>query len=498
MKLVVLSDIHDGGAPLPGGPYSAIEPRRLLLRRAVRRINRFLRPDAVAVLGDLVEDGRAPDTAERYAALREIFEELTIPWLAIPGNHDAPPEEFYRHWPRPPETLEMCGARLLPFWDRPAPGYQAERAARDLARAAAAGAGWNGPVIALQHVPLFPPGTQDCPYNYVNAEAALAANARGGVTLTVAGHFHGGFAPLPAPGGWTMAAPALQDAPFRFLEILVETGAAPAVVEHALRMPDGLPLAESHVHTELAYCAGGITARAAVETCRLVGVGAPAFAEHSGQLYFDSDTFWSAAFMARGIRGRRGRVDRVAAYRAVAADAGVPPERVGFETDFDFQGRPVLRAADRARAGFLIGSYHWTPETAIRAPFDPKICAERHRRAWERMLVSGIDVLAHPFRIFNNAKAPPPAELFPELAQALARTGVAAELNYHVEEPFPEFVRACLEAGARFSLGTDSHGLVEVGDFWPHLQLLRRMGVADGDLDRVLWRPDGARRPRRR
>ena len=493
MRLVVLSDLHDGGAPPSGGAFGRIEPGRLLLRRAVRRINRFLKPDFVAVLGDLVEDGAAPDAGARYAALRRILEELTPPWLVLPGNHDAPPETFYRHWPRPADRIELGGARLLPFADRFMPEHRAERAAGDLARAAAAGAEWNGPVIALHHVPLFPPGAHECPYNYVNAEAALAANARGGVSLTVAGHYHRGFGPIPCPGGWTLAAPAFRDAPFRFLEIEARAGRPPTVVEHALRMPDRLPLAESHVHTELAYCAGDITAQGAVETCALVGVRAPAFAEHSGQLYFDADTFWRAAFMARGLRGRQGRVDRVAAYRAAAADAGVPPARIGFETDFDFEGRPVLRAADRARAGFLIGSWHWTPETAANAPFDLALCAQRHRRVWDRMLGAGIAVLAHPFRIFNRAGIPPPRDLFPELARRLKASGVAAELNFHIEEPAPDFARACLEAGVRLSLATDSHDLVEVADFWPHLRLLRALGVADSDLDRILWRPGDGR-----
>ena len=489
MRLVVLSDLHDGGAPPASGPFARIKPVHLLLRRAVRRINRFLKPDFVAVLGDLVEEGAAPDAGERYAGLRRILEELTPPWWVLPGNHDAPPEVFDRHWPRPAERIELGGARCLPFADRFMPGHRAERAAGDLARASAAGEGWNGPVIALHHVPLFPPGAHECPYNYVNAAEALAANARGGVSLTVAGHYHRGFGPISCPGGWTLAAPAFYEAPFRFLEIEARAGRPPIVVEHALRMPDSLPLAESHTHTELAYCAGDITAQGAVETCSLVGVRAPAFAEHSGQLYFDADMFWRAGFMERGVRERRGRGDRVAANRATGAAAGEPAERIGLEVDFDFEGRPVLRAADRARAGFLIGSWHWTPETAARAPFDPAVCAHRHRRVWDRMLTSGIAVLAHPFRIFHQAGIPPPRELFMELAHRLAAAGVAAELNFHIEEPFPDFARACLDAGVRLSLATDSHDLVEVAEFWPHLRLLRALGVADSDLDRILWRP---------
>ncbi len=77
----------------------------------------------------------------------------------------------------------------------------------------------------------------------------------------------------------SLAAPALCVPPFRFLEVDIESGQAPRVKEHSLRMPEGLPLGESHVHTEFAYCAEDVSIEAAIEVCALVGVAAPAFAE---------------------------------------------------------------------------------------------------------------------------------------------------------------------------------------------------------------------------
>ena len=63
---------------------------------------------------------------------------------------------------------------------------------------------------------------------------------------------------------------------------------------------------------------------------------------------------------------------------------------------------------------------------------------------------------------------------------------MAAELNFHSNEPPPDFVRMCLEAGVRLALGSDAHNLYEVGEFAPHLALLRECGY-DGDLGAVLW-----------
>ncbi|MDZ4199435.1 MAG: hypothetical protein U1E27_09130 [Kiritimatiellia bacterium] len=344
--------------------------------------------------------------------------------------------------------------------------------------------------MALQHVPLFPPGSRACPYNYENAEETIAAVREGGISLVLAGHYHKGFDPVTKDGVTYIAAAAFCESPFAFLEVRLEAGREPEVIRHELRMPEGLPLAESHVHTELAYCAEhDLTAADAADTARLCGVEDMAFAEHSGQLYFDRDTFWGARFMSDGLQTREGREDRMADYRARTTALGLPRSRIGFEVDFDFQGRMVLEPAHRKEAGFLIGSYHWTPESAAREPFQAVRCIERLRTIWGPMLASGIDVLAHPFRFFARQPDDPPPEIFRELAALLAASGVAAELNTHIELPYPQFVLACLEAGVRFSLGTDSHNLAEVAEFWPHLQLLRSLGVRDSEWDGILWRP---------
>lgn len=488
MKLVLLADLHDAATDVAGSARRSAGARAIL-RRAVRRINRHIRPDLVVLAGDLLENGCAPDAPERYAALREILDGLEVPWLAVPGNHDAPTDTFYRYLPRPAGHTEAGGARVVCFTDPPAPYFCAERLPADLARSESAGVGASGPVIALQHVPLFPRGATPCPYNFENAEAALESARKGGISLILSGHYHKGL-PLTMAGGIALAcSPALCEAPFRFLEIELEPGKPPRETVHALQMPEVLGAGESHVHTELAYCADGITVEAALAAGRFFGAGPMRFAEHTGQLYFDEETFWAAAFMREGLGTGTGRANRMADYSALMARHGLTREQIGFETDFDFNGRMVLSPEDRARAGFLLGSLHWTPETAARFPFDPALCEARLRTAWEPMLASGIDVLAHPFRLFKRSVDRPSRALCRHLASRLAATGVAAELNYHNEKPEPDFVLACLDAGVRLSLGSDSHRVDEVSDFWPHLQLLRSFGVSDSDLDRILWRP---------
>ena len=64
---------------------------------------------------------------------------------------------------------------------------------------------------------------------------------------------------------------------------------------------------------------------------------------------------------------------------------------------------------------------------------------------------------------------------------------MAAEINFHGNEPYPEFLELCIREGVKISLGSDSHNLYEVGFFHPHLALLRDLGVYDR-LDSVLFR----------
>ena len=54
---------------------------------------------------------------------------------------------------------------------------------------------------------------------------------------------------------------------------------------------------------------------------------------------------------------------------------------------------------------------------------------------------------------------------------------MAAELNFHYNDPDPEFFRICREEGTRIVMGSDAHQLREVGDLQPHLRLLRQIGA---------------------
>ncbi|MBR2643557.1 MAG: metallophosphoesterase, partial [Lentisphaeria bacterium] len=96
MRLAILSDIHYMSAP-PTKPFARCgEYGDTFLLRAVRRFNRFIKPDVVLVAGDLIHDPNDPAAEGLLEELKKTLNILTVPYLVIPGNHDPAHELFYR------------------------------------------------------------------------------------------------------------------------------------------------------------------------------------------------------------------------------------------------------------------------------------------------------------------------------------------------------------------------------------------------------------------
>ena len=97
----------------------------------------------------------------------------------------------------------------------------------------------------------------------------------------------------------------------------------------------------------------------------------------------------------------------------------------------------------------------------------------------EAAMRDGVQALAHPFRIFSfnglGVKYPVPEELFEPLADMLKKYSVAAEINFHCNTPDEEFFAICLQKGVKISLGSDTHNLYEVGEFYPSVKLLDKI-----------------------
>jgi histidinol phosphatase-like PHP family hydrolase/predicted phosphodiesterase len=489
VKVAVIADTHF--APDPLNPERRGEIADILLLRAVRRLNRFVRPDVTLVLGDMVDDGAAEDAASLLRRLRKIVDGVESPTIVIPGNHDGDVDAFYRVFAKPPDFVDVNGVRFVPFIDPEEPQYNARRTEQNLALMAKARAGFDGPIVAVQHVPVFPPGATECPYNYTNAAEVLDAMREHRYGLAVSGHFHAGMGPIEVGQSASVAAPALCRAPFAFITAVISDDGV-QVSRHELQMPPELGLFDAHVHTQFAYCSENMDMARALGLAEDFGLAGIAFAEHSGQFDFEEEAYWAGDWYQRGAEKLHRPSGRLDAYVAAARQAGCPAGLIGIEADCNANGRALLRPEDRSKVGFLMGAVHVLPELRAARP-NAERAADEYLASLQSLVRDGISVLAHPFRAFRQAGISPPHRLLEHTARLLRGSGVAAEINLHNNEPPPEFIRLCIQSGVKLALGSDAHNLCEIGDFYGNLELLRESGC-DADLEVILLNPQDLRK----
>jgi len=482
-SIAVIADVHYGeDCPNSSRRCSIAD---ILLERAVRRLNGLIRPDAVLVLGDLLDDGNAPGAEERLQTLRDILDKLDAPYLALPGNHDGDAEQFYRVFDRPAAVEDIGGVRFLAFVDKDEPGFNATRSAEDIERMRKARADHNGPIVALQHVCLFPPEQgRVAPYNYTNAADVITALKKAGVVLSVSGHHHHGTENTRDGGVTFVNAPGLCEAPFPFLTITMDADRVESE-RHELAMPEALGLVDNHVHTELAYCSENMSVVRTIALAREFGLAGVTFAEHAGQLYFDRKPYWRNEWLQAGIEGAGETHNRMPAYLELKSANEDSFARFSLEVECDARGNLLLKPEDGGQFEYVMGTIHALPGLSREAPPQQRD-VDAFLFLVDCMGKQGIRSLAHPLRVFRRLGWEPPVQLYEPTARLLHEHGVAAEINVHSNnEPPVAFLRCCLEHGVKFSFGSDSHNLAEIGDFAYHVALLREAGY-EGNLRDVL------------
>lgn len=220
-----------------------------------------------------------------------------------------------------------------------------------------------------------------------------------------------------------------------------------------------LRLFDHHIHTERSDGTVSLAERASTVSVRPHGV---------------SDHFpWRAKMRSD---------DDVLRYLDDAARLGL---RVGLE--FDIGVAPPLRATTRASLHYLIGALHGLEVDGVRIPFDDAGAflkgqlasfSERERftdgalarRMRERMLEvvrgsferDGIDILGHgtlsPLAALGDPERAYPAEWQEKLIRLCLDADVAIEVNEAYGLPHREFLERAKRLGARFSVGSDTHG----------------------------------------
>lgn len=487
LRIAAIADLHYAVGPLEtcGKRRTAIAD--VLLTRVVRRLNRFIKPDLTVILGDILDDGTGSQSPEEREQLLAILGKLESPYIIIPGNHDGDADQFYSIFPRPAETLDINGVRVVTFTDAQEPGYNAHRSDDDIARMDAARRGFEGPIVSLQHVPLFPPGASASPYSYNNADAVWKAFERNDYTLAISGHWHQGDDLVSRGAGRAVIVPSLCESPFAFSEITID-GDQVETKRHELRLPDGLELIDYHVHTPFAYCSENMNVPLSMALAKEFNLAGLCFTEHSGQLHFERKLFWTGLFTREGLASDEGRQERMADYLEMVRPA-CPPAYLGLELDAEDCGKPIVQPEVWDEIQIKVGSIHWLDAVRGKADdeVDLNVAADEMLARLGKFAGSGIQVLAHPLRIFRKwPEEDLPKSLIPGIMALLQEHGVAAEINFHNQLTSPQFIQTCLDYGVKFVFGSDSHNQSEVGDFHPHLDLMRACGISNSDLPNVM------------
>ena len=147
LRIAAIADTHYHAGDLASCGKRRTAIADILLLRAVRRLNRCVRPDLTVLLGDLIDDPSSAQAEAELQRLKGIVDLLKSPVIVIPGNHDGGIGRFYSVFPRPADLMDMGGVRFVIFLDPEEPGYNARRTDADLRRMDCARAGHAGPIV---------------------------------------------------------------------------------------------------------------------------------------------------------------------------------------------------------------------------------------------------------------------------------------------------------------------------------------------------------------
>lgn len=503
LRLLVLTDMHYALCRPEANPAHAERRCELgceLTRRAIQDATRRGGFDAIAVLGDLIDDGNAALAEADLLELAAVFRQDApgVPLLIVPGNHDGDYSRLFAIFGDAAGPRHLCGYTFITFADRYKPGDVCTRNDEDRRLLDQCARRSEGPIIVLQHNPVNPVIDGDYPYMLTNRGQVMSDYSRTGVLLSISGHYHDGQALNSEGGVLYYTAPSLSEAPFPYTIIHMK-GREVTVEPRRLMLqgpPAGTPIWDCHVHTEFAYCGRGITAKEMIERAGTFGLEGLCLVEHAPQLYCDADDFWVGNHIRNPKLWRAPKRPRMAEFCEQILPLRSDYVRVGLEVELDVEGQLTLHEEDRDWPDLLVGAVHFLEAGDIDSLSD-EVLIEQFMKACRGLLEAGVDVLAHPWRLFGKRKKPVPPELYEQLADMLAGSGTAAEINFHIQPPDAHFFRLCLDRGVKITFGSDAHRLHDVGNLWAHLALLREAaGTDDPDkLRQLMFVPPAGARP---
>lgn len=481
-KVAVLTDLHFFEFVNQSTSDCKGEFADILLLRAIHRFNRYIKPDLVFISDNLIKEPECKRHQQLLSKFKNIIDLLEAPVIIVSDKHNQERKSFEDIIDKQPDFVDINGIRFVPFFDQGSP-YNAFRPKDELSRMRKLGTEFDGPLVSLQHMPLFPPASAECPYNYTNADKIIEVMRENGYLMALSGHYHHGFEQLNNNGLNYLAGGALCKIPFEYTIVEIDAGGKISCLRENLAMPSELGLVDHHVHTRMAYCNENMDIPKSIAIAKLLGLEGIVISEHSSHLYFNQESYMQRMQFSQGLPSSR-KNDRTAEYFAMYATEADDICRLGMEVDYDCRGKKVIEPDIWSNLQFRNGAVHIL-KSIINKSQDTKLVDAEFLFLTEAITASEVDVLAHPFRVFGREGLKLPRHLFGPTIDILKRYGTAVEINYHTNEPSAEFFYMCIENGIKLSLGSDAHNLYEVGEFYPHLKFLHEI-APDYDLNDLL------------
>lgn len=193
-----------------------------LLRRVLAGQRDSVRPDAVVLLGDLVDAGRARGVAEDIKEIAAVLKATGLPVLVVRGNHDPSAKTLARIFGVDYGSHAVNGYRLITFADVYAADHTSARTDEELAMVLTEYRRHpDQPILAFQHAIAYPTMEGGYPYNYRNSKEIMKTFTQARVVACISGHFHRGTEMTMVDGVNYFTCPALCESPFHYARLSV-------------------------------------------------------------------------------------------------------------------------------------------------------------------------------------------------------------------------------------------------------------------------------------
>ncbi|MCM8809449.1 MAG: metallophosphoesterase [Candidatus Omnitrophica bacterium] len=473
MKILLLSDIHYKSEGISKIPERNTKFGFEFLKRVIRRI-KDEKIDVIIISGDIIDDSLSHTAQEDYLEIKNFLESLDDKKILIaPGNHDLEPERFKNFFGQ----YKFCvlGDFLLyVFYDNYLEGEICKRDYQEIENFEKIIKENSGKkIIVIQHNLVFPKIESDYPFNILESEKIHSFYKENNVFLSISGHYHKGLNLVNQDGIYYFTIPAICEEPFKYF--IFEIGSEIKVKEDKLK--NSVDIIDYHCHTEFGYCAEDVTMEQVIKRCKIFNIKKVYFTEHAGQLYLSPDDYWSYKFFKNPeiLREQReNKKDRINQYVEKFKSLNSDIAGIGLEVEVDKNGNLTLIQDDRNYFEILVGSVHYLPD---------EWCQSQNQMEkyflWviEKLVENKIDILAHPFRFFYRKNIENSKSLYKDVVKILKQGDVKAEVNFHHYNPEIDFFKICIEEGIEIVFGSDSHNLLEVGEFSKYIEFYKKLNL---------------------